>query len=73
MAHKQVEAVELPPLTPEQFRATLEFRKFKGIIRRLLKVPKAELDERVRSAKAVSPRMGNSNAAGRKPKTHEGK
>lgn len=59
-------AEESPPLSPDQFRATPEFRKFKGIIRRLLKVPKAELDKHVRVAKEKSPRIGNPNAAGRK-------
>ena len=63
------EAVEPPPLTPEQFRATPEFRKFKGIMRKILKVPKAELDHRVRTAKELSPRAGNPNAPGRKPNT----
>jgi hypothetical protein len=56
-----------PPLTAEQFEASPEFRRFKGIMRKLLKVPKAELDHRVRAAKAASPRAGNPNAPGRKP------
>src|ERR1039458_5655329 len=46
MRVKPVEAVEPPPLTPEQFRETPEFRKFKGIMRKILKVPKVELDHR---------------------------
>jgi hypothetical protein len=58
-----------PPLTPEQFTATPEFRQFRGLMRRLLKVSKHELDERVRTAKAASPRAGNPNAAGRKTRT----
>ena len=55
-----------PPLTTEQFKGSPEFRKFKGIMRKLLKVPKAELDHRVRTAKATSTRAGNPNAPGRK-------
>jgi hypothetical protein len=57
-----------PPLTAGKFEATPEFRKFKGIMRRLLKVPKADLDEMVKVSKERSPRAGNPNAAGRKPK-----
>jgi hypothetical protein len=68
MRVKHPEAVEAPTLTREQFRDTPEFRKFKGIMRKILKVPKAELDHRVRTAKALSPRAGNPNAAGRKSK-----
>lgn len=57
---------ERPPLTSEQFEATPEFRRFKAIMRKLIKVPKAELDRRVQVAKETSPRAGNPNAAGRK-------
>jgi hypothetical protein len=73
MRVKPVEAVEPPPLTPEQFRETPEFRKFKGIMRKILKVPKAELDHRVRTAKKLSPRAGNPNAPGRKSQKDLGK
>jgi hypothetical protein len=66
MRVKHIEAEEPPPLTSEQFRTTPEFRKFKGIMRKLLKVPKPNLDQRVRLAKEQSPRAGNPNAAGRK-------
>jgi hypothetical protein len=69
MRVKPAEAVEPPPLTPEQFQETPEFRKFKGIMRKILKVPKAELDHRVRTAKKLSPRSGNPNAPGRKRKS----
>lgn len=55
-----------PPLTPEQFRATSEFKKFKRIVRNLLAVPKADLDRMVHHAKRNSPRRGNPNAPGRK-------
>ena len=50
----------------EQFKTSPEFRRFKGIRRRLLVVPKTELDHRARTAKAASPRAGNPNAPGRK-------
>jgi hypothetical protein len=57
-----------PPLSPERFKATPELRRFKSIMRKLLKVPKVDLDERVRVAKETSPRAGNPNAPGRKRK-----
>jgi hypothetical protein len=66
MRVKDAASEEPATLTPEQFRESPEFRKFKGIMRKLLKVPKVELDHRVRRAKALSPRAGNPNAAGRK-------
>lgn len=56
-----------PPLTAEQFEASPEFRRFKNGMRKLLKVPKSELDDRVRLARERSPRAGNPNAPGRKP------
>jgi hypothetical protein len=58
---------ETPPMTTEQFEASPEFKKLKSAMRRLLKVPKAELDKRVTRAKSTSPRAGNPNAPGRKP------
>jgi len=61
---------ERPPMTAEQFEATPEFRAFKKVMKKALKVSKSELDERVRHAKETSPRAGNPNAAGRKPKVH---
>ena len=57
-----------PPLCDEAFVASPEFRRFRSGMKRLLKVPKAELDHRVRTAKAKSPRLGNPNAPGRKKK-----
>jgi hypothetical protein len=65
---KPAEAEETPPLSAEQFRATPEFRRFKGIMKRLLAVPKAELDRKVKHAKKKSPRVNNPNAPGRKPR-----
>jgi hypothetical protein len=55
-----------PPMSAEQFKATPEFRKFRTFMKKLLKVPKSELDHRVRTAKENSPRVGNPNAPGRK-------
>jgi hypothetical protein len=60
------ETEDRPPMTTEQFEASPKFRKFKSAMRKILKVSKPELDERVRSAKESSPRFGNPNAAGRK-------
>jgi len=56
------------PLSATRFKGTPEFANFKDIMQRLLKVPKAELDEKVKAAKEASPRTGNPNAAGRKTK-----
>ena len=62
------EAEDRPTMTAEQFEASPEFRKFKSAMRKIMKVPKAELDERVRRAKETSPRTDNPNAPGRKRK-----
>ena len=56
-----------PPLSDEAFVASPEFRRFRSGMKRLLKVPKAELDHWVRTARAESPRAGNPNAPGRRP------
>ena len=66
MRVKHMDVPVAPLLTPEQFRGTPEFRKFTGIMRRLLKVPKADLDVMVKVSKERSPRVGNPNAPGRK-------
>jgi hypothetical protein len=55
-----------PPLTAEEFEAQPEFQHFKIVMKRLLAVPKAALDRKVRRAKKRSPRAGNPNAPGRK-------
>jgi hypothetical protein len=60
------ETEDRPPMTAEQFEASPEFRKFKSAMRKILKVSKSELDERVRLAKEASPRFENPNAPGRK-------
>ena len=57
-----------PAFSRDRFESTLEFANFKRGMKALLAVPKSELDELVRKAKAASPRAGNQNAAGRKPK-----
>jgi hypothetical protein len=57
------------PLSAARFKASPEFARFTGIMKQLLKVPKVELDERVRAAKAASPRLGNPKAAGQKKRT----
>ena len=60
-----------PTLSNEAFITSPEFRRFRSGMKILLKVPKAELDHRVRTAKAKSPRVGNPNAPGRKRRPHE--
>ena len=57
---------EPPPLTPEQFENSKEFRRLRSGMRKLLKVSKAELDRRVEIAKQSSPRADNPDAPGRK-------
>jgi hypothetical protein len=42
---------ESPPLTAEGFRDTVEFRRFKRGMKKILKVSKAEMDRRVRLTK----------------------
>jgi hypothetical protein len=48
------------------FDSTPEFLHFKEVIRGVLAVPKARLDELVKEAERASPRKGNPNAPGRK-------
>ena len=55
-----------PPLSVRDFLDSPEFRRFRTGMKRLLKVPKAELDHRVREAKLNSPRVGDPLAPGRK-------
>jgi hypothetical protein len=49
-----------------QFEATPKFEHFKKVMREVLAVPKARLDELVRDAKENSPRKGDPNAPGQK-------
>ena len=58
-----------PHMTAEEFEAQPEFAHFKTVMKRLLAVPKSALDRKVRRAKKRSPRAGNPNAPGRKPKS----
>jgi hypothetical protein len=60
-----------PPLSDEALVASPEFRRFRIGMRKLVKVPKSELDHRVRTAKETSPRAGNANAPGRKRKSQD--
>jgi hypothetical protein len=57
-----------PRFNRTRFEATPEFDNFKAGMKKLLSVPKAVLDARVKAAKEASPRVGNPKAAGRKRK-----
>lgn len=48
------------------FNSTPEFQHFKSVMRKLIAVPKAEVDELVLASKESSPRKNNPNAPGRK-------
>jgi hypothetical protein len=48
------------------FDSTPEFQHFKNVMRGVLAVPKARLDELVKEAEQASPRKGNPHAPGRK-------
>jgi hypothetical protein len=51
------------------FESTPEFANFKRGMKKLLRVPKAEVDELVRMAKIESPRRDNPIAPGRKKRS----
>ena len=51
---------------PTSFDSTPEFQHFKEVMRKLVAVPKAELDALVKAAKEASPRKGDPHAPGRK-------
>lgn len=53
-------------MKPAAFESTPEFAHFKAVMRRVLRVPKAELDALVERAKKESPRNGDRHAPGRK-------
>lgn len=57
-----------PRFSRSRFEATPEFAEFKAGMKKLLAVPKAVLDARVKAAKEASPRAGNPRAPGRKKK-----
>jgi hypothetical protein len=48
------------------FDSTLEFKRFTEVMRKVIAVPKAEMDRRVAEAAASSPRKDNPASAGRK-------
>jgi hypothetical protein len=50
------------------FEATPEFQHFKEVMRGVLKVPKARLDELIRGARTQSTRTDNPSATGKKRK-----
>ena len=61
-----------PALGVREFLGSPEFRRFRIGMKRLLKVPKSELDQRVLDAKETSLRIGNPNAPGRRARRREG-
>jgi hypothetical protein len=63
---REAGSTHFAPLTRTQFESSPGFANFRPIMKRLLAVPKAELDARIRAAKEASPRAGNPKAAGRK-------
>jgi hypothetical protein len=48
------------------FDSTPDFQHFREVMRSVLKVPKARVDELVTQAEKISPRRGNPQAAGRR-------
>jgi hypothetical protein len=51
---------------PASFESTPEFQHFREVMKKLIKVPKAELDQMVQESADASPRKNNPNAPGRK-------
>jgi len=47
---------------PNSFDSKPEFQHFKNVMRKLIAVPKAELDALVKAAKEASPRIGDPRA-----------
>ena len=52
-------------MQPKRFESTPEFAQFKAVMRRVLAVPKSELDKLVARAEKQSQRRGDPNAPGR--------
>jgi len=48
------------------FDSTPQFQHFKDVMRKLIAVPKAEVDELVKASREASPRKNNPAAPGRK-------
>lgn len=53
-------------MKPASFNSTPAFQHFREVMRKLIAVPKAELDQMVNAAKEASPRNSDPNAPGRK-------
>jgi hypothetical protein len=52
------------PDTP--FDSTPEFQHFREVMKRVIKVPKAEMERRLKASSEASPRKDNPDSAGRK-------
>jgi hypothetical protein len=61
-----------PALGVREFLGSPEFRRFRVGMKKLLTVRKSDLDRMVSAAKERSPRTGNPNAPGRKPRRADG-
>ena len=48
------------------FESTPEFQHFREVMKRVIAVPKAEIDRRLKASSEASPRKGNAIAPGRK-------
>ncbi len=48
------------------FESTPEFQHFRDVMRKVIAVPKAELDARVKASADASPRKSNPRSPGRK-------
>lgn len=53
-------------MKPASFDSTPAFRHFHAVMKKLIAVPKAELDQMVKASADLSPRKGDPNAPGRK-------
>jgi len=53
-------------MTEASFDSTLEFQRFREVMRGVLAVPKTRVDELVKEAKEHSPRNGDAHSPGRK-------
>ena len=51
---------------PSTSDSTPEFQHFKGVMRHVVAVPKAEIDRRLKASSEASPRKDNPSSAGRK-------
>jgi hypothetical protein len=60
-----MEDIEMKP-DPSPFESTPEFQHFREAMRRVIAVPKAEMDKRVQASKDHSSRKDSPHSAGRK-------